>query len=420
MTFDNPAIAGRRIYLLDPASGQTRRLNQAETYQDGPVWSSDGSRLYYVQREGDELLLMAADPETGQAEPVTGASQPLDPNDPMRPAVGYYGQFGREELLGQIPEPAQGATARGRVIAGFGRHLPVAELPLWVGAEPTGEVRRRTDENGAFVLTGLQPGLTRVRNSHLAFEVPVAAITDTIDLGLLKYPLVHPPHYYFWTAAPLPEPSRLLDQGQEIGFIVCYTGASWQRPGEQEQQARVWSQPPFNQHSPEWLAWWFNRPAALYNGEDQFTQRYPGGPDLDPLAADWRYLLGLWTDPALEFGPAEGLLSPQTACPYDGQSLEDLLLRRQLEVWLLGYRATGVQWLAKDAAGYDETRLCDPAERTCTEASGHHYAVRVTPAAGYQIIRFPGVEDVLAVHLVGENGQELLTLPEPQPDRWSE
>jgi dipeptidyl aminopeptidase/acylaminoacyl peptidase len=55
MTFDNPAIAGRRIYLLDPATGQYRRLNEVESYQDAPLWSDDGSRLYYVQLEGDAI-----------------------------------------------------------------------------------------------------------------------------------------------------------------------------------------------------------------------------------------------------------------------------------------------------------------------------------------------------------------------------
>ncbi len=104
MTFDNPAIAGRRVYLLDPATGQHRRLNAVESYQDAPVWSFDGGRLYYVQRDGDFLYLMAADPTTGLAGPVSGAKQPVDLGDPARPAVGYYGQFGREELLEQIPD----------------------------------------------------------------------------------------------------------------------------------------------------------------------------------------------------------------------------------------------------------------------------------------------------------------------------
>lgn len=113
MVFENPAIAARRIYLLDPTTGQYHRLNQVESYQDAPVWHKDGSRLYYVERNGDELRLMVADPATGQAEPVPGVSQPLELNDPMRPAVGYYGQFGREELLTGIPAEALGATVPG-------------------------------------------------------------------------------------------------------------------------------------------------------------------------------------------------------------------------------------------------------------------------------------------------------------------
>jgi Tol biopolymer transport system component len=109
MTFENPAIAGRRIYLLDPVTGQYRRLNEIESYQDAPVWSSDGSQLFYVQRNGAELQLMAADPQTGQAEAIPDARQPVELNDPYQPEVGYYGQFGRDELLAAIPEEADGA-----------------------------------------------------------------------------------------------------------------------------------------------------------------------------------------------------------------------------------------------------------------------------------------------------------------------
>lgn len=419
MTFDNPAIAGRRLYLLDPATGHYRRLNEVESYQDAPVWSPDGLRLYYVQRNGEALDLMVANPATGQAQPVPDASQPADLKDPLRPTVGYYGQFGREELLAQIPEAPLGATATGRVIAGYGQHGPVSDLPLWVGDEPDEEIKRRTDENGNFSLTGLQPGLIRVRNSHLEFEVPVTAMTDTLDVGLLKYPLIHPPDYYYWTAAPLPNLSMLLDRGESIDFEICHTEPGWQRPARQLQQTTIWSKRPFSERSQAWLDWWFDHPAALYNGEDQFEQSYPNDPNLDQLTSDWHYLLGLWTDNNLKFVTNDaGLMAPQTACSYNGQDLEDLLNRRQLEVWLLGYRPTEVRRLEKEAIDYDEAALCDPQESTCTKRPGHHFAVRVTPSPGYQIIRFPGVADVLAVHLIDEAGQELLELPQPQPDRW--
>ncbi len=419
MSFDNPAIAGRRIYLLDPATGQYRRLNNRESYQDAPVWSPDGARLYYAQRNGKFLDLMVANPVTGQARAVPGVRQPVDLGDPMRPEVGYYGQFGREELLAEIPEALPGATATGRVVAGYGQHSPVSDLPLWVGNEPIEEIRRRTAENGAFTLTGLPPGLIRVRNSHLEFEVPVTAITETIKLGLLKYPLFHPPLYYWWTAAPLPDPALLLDRGKQVDFEICHTEPDWPRPTLQAQQAAIWTQQPFSERSSEWLNWWFERKAVLYNSEDQFEQSYPTGPNLDLLTADWRYLLGLWTDHNFKFATNDtALLVPQTACSYDSEDLEALLLRRQLELWLIGYRAHKVQRLDKAEAGYDQVNLCHPEEVTCVERPGHHFAVQVAPASGYQIIRFAGVEDVLAVHLVDDQGQELATLPELQPDRW--
>jgi Tol biopolymer transport system component len=97
MTFDNPAIAGRRVYLLDPVTGQYKRLNDADTFQDAPAWSEDGQILYYVQREEDTLVLMAADPDTGQAQPIEESRRPAPR------AVGYYGQSDWSDLLAFRP-----------------------------------------------------------------------------------------------------------------------------------------------------------------------------------------------------------------------------------------------------------------------------------------------------------------------------
>jgi hypothetical protein len=97
MSFENPAIAGRRVYLLDPASGQHRRLNDVDAFQDAPTWSGDGETLYYVQREGDTMALMAADPATGQAQVIEGSRRPAPG------AVGYYGQSKWDDLLAYRP-----------------------------------------------------------------------------------------------------------------------------------------------------------------------------------------------------------------------------------------------------------------------------------------------------------------------------
>jgi hypothetical protein len=48
ITFANPAIAGRRVYLLNPKTGQYHRLNQVESYQDAPTWEPAGRSLAYV------------------------------------------------------------------------------------------------------------------------------------------------------------------------------------------------------------------------------------------------------------------------------------------------------------------------------------------------------------------------------------
>jgi adenosine/AMP kinase len=63
--------------------------------------------------------------------------------------------------------------------------------------------------------------------------------------------------------------------------------------------------------------------------------------------------------------------------------------------------------------------LCDLDDVTCTARPGYHFSLQVKPAAGYQIIRFPGVEDVLAIHLLDDRGEEILDLPQVQPDRWN-
>lgn len=97
MTLENPAIRARRIYLLDPATGVSRRLNDASAFQDAPVWSDDGAVLYYVQNDGDAMVLMAADPSTGDAAPVPNVRIPIP--EPF----GYYGQTDWRELLERIP-----------------------------------------------------------------------------------------------------------------------------------------------------------------------------------------------------------------------------------------------------------------------------------------------------------------------------
>jgi Tol biopolymer transport system component len=566
MSFENPAIAARRVYLLDPATGEHRRLNDAGDFQDAPAWSGDGETLYYVQREGETMVLMAADPATGRAEPVEASRRPAPR------AVGYYGQSdwddllayrpgapraavpslsetyadpdglftlrypagwqvsdGWQSILGWRPMPTlspyppdaapddigpfsgealiaietvqaregvieallekalsspgpgqivgrdgsliafdrrelsidgrpalrletigdfgvvnhvllvldgsralvlrgQGdgrlfdaiqeslqfsseskATATGQVILGAGNHQPVDGLPLWIGTESQGEPDARTDARGAFTLTGLPLGLVDVVDSHLAFQVPVTSPNSTIDLGLLKYPLFHPPPYYWWTAAPLPDPHALLESGRPVEFSVCLVEPGWERPSEGRQEQVVWSRRPFSDASPAWLRWWFQQPAVIYNSIDQFSQSFPGGPNLDPLAADWCYLLGLWT--------TEDLVA-RSACAYDGPSLEDLLARRQVEVWLLGYQAIQLQRLDKQTVEYEPSALCDPAARNCVERPGYHFALHVTPAAGYQVIRFPGEEDVLAVHLI-EDGRELLQVPHIPPSQYS-
>ncbi len=98
MTFENPAIAGRRIYLVDPVTGKSRRLNDTDAFQDAPVWSQDGQTVYYVQRQGNTLVLMGADPHTGQAQAIEASRRPAPQ------AVGYYGQSDWSHLRAYRPD----------------------------------------------------------------------------------------------------------------------------------------------------------------------------------------------------------------------------------------------------------------------------------------------------------------------------
>jgi Tol biopolymer transport system component len=92
-TLDSPAVAGRRIYLYEAQSGEHYRLEETEAFQDAPLWSRNGTMLYYVQQEGDQVVLMVADFYGGVFAKIPGASMPV------AEAQSYYGQFDWQPLL---------------------------------------------------------------------------------------------------------------------------------------------------------------------------------------------------------------------------------------------------------------------------------------------------------------------------------
>lgn len=98
MSIENPAISGRRIYLLDVDSGDYERLNDVEGFQDAPVWQTDGKELYYVQGDGETLSLVHFDVATGVTAIITDSTRP------MPQAVGYYGQSDWADLLAYRPD----------------------------------------------------------------------------------------------------------------------------------------------------------------------------------------------------------------------------------------------------------------------------------------------------------------------------
>jgi hypothetical protein len=117
MTFDSPAIDGRRLYLLDPKTNGSRRLDATDAFQDAPLWSDDGLTLYYVERHGDTLVLMASNLSTGEAAMVEDSERPLPE------MVGYYGQSNWEEVW------ATSVPALPSVPTVTATPLPTMELP---------------------------------------------------------------------------------------------------------------------------------------------------------------------------------------------------------------------------------------------------------------------------------------------------
>lgn len=96
--FDNPAILKRRVYLLDPKTGKHWQLNNVDAFQDAPTWSGDGTILYYVQSEGNDMVLMAANPSDGRGQVIEGSRRPAPGT------VGYYGQTNWDDLLSFRPD----------------------------------------------------------------------------------------------------------------------------------------------------------------------------------------------------------------------------------------------------------------------------------------------------------------------------
>ncbi len=121
MGWDNPAIAGRRIFLLDPTTGEIQRLNNTDEFQDAPAWGKTGSELFYVQADGSALILMKADMATQASSPIQGCQM-------ERPeAAGYYGQPEWETLLDcGVTRPTEGPSHAGFIA------LPArGMLPHW-------------------------------------------------------------------------------------------------------------------------------------------------------------------------------------------------------------------------------------------------------------------------------------------------
>ena len=84
----------------------------------------------------------------------------------------------------------EGRTVTGQIVLGYGDHSPVSRALLQL--EPGGPFVAETDQSGRFTLTGIPITQTTVYANHLRFVIP-AGEEAYLDLGILEYPLVHPP-----------------------------------------------------------------------------------------------------------------------------------------------------------------------------------------------------------------------------------
>jgi len=93
MDWENPGIAARRIYVVNPVTGDYQPLDpQALSYQDAPRFSPDGSQLYFVQQDGNQARIMVLDINTTVLNEVEGCETS------MPASAGYYGQVDWSEL----------------------------------------------------------------------------------------------------------------------------------------------------------------------------------------------------------------------------------------------------------------------------------------------------------------------------------
>jgi hypothetical protein len=355
---------------------------------------------FYAWRDGAKRWSISPKEEIAGVPPNTSLYFPWDDGtqNATAPETASILQFLHQEYATLTERP----TATGKVISGAGGHAPVSDLPLWIGKESHGAPAARTDANGEFTLTHLPVGLVDVVDSHLSFQVPVTSPGANVDLGVLKYPMVHPPlFYYAQTPAPLPSLSELLTDGERVQYTVCQTDAAWSRRSEERQRDQVWSKRPFRDRGEIFLQWWFRQPAVIYDTMDIFEQSFPEGPSLDALAADWRYLTGLWTGEELS----------RSNCRYDARTLGRLFNREEIEVWLMGYHAQEVRRIGLPTSRvYNKPITEGHPEFLTIDQPSEHFALSVTPAPGFQIIRLPAHSDPLVVHLI-QDGQELITLP---------
>jgi len=170
-----------------------------------------------------------------------------------------------------------------------------------------------------------------------------------------------------------PTVAEIMAQGEELSFEVCGESTTWERPAEQEQNAKWWS-------------------SGRYAGGNEEVIKYPWTHNFFVVygSASGEYditnLSGLWTLPG----------DVRAKC-FEPERHDALLKLQTAEVWALLHRVKSVKRLDT------------------------HYVVVVEPMEqGVQFVQFARPERSLplTLHFVTEDGQEIEKITEAESPYW--
>lgn len=182
-----------------------------------------------------------------------------------------------------------------------------------------------------------------------------------------------PPTATLLAPTPTPSAKEIMALGEEISFEICGESTTWQRPAEQEQNAKWWS-------------------SGRYAGGNEEVIKYPWTRNFFVAYGhasseyDIKNLSGLWT-----------LSGDVRAKCFEPERHDAILKLQTAEVWVLLHRVKSVKRL------------------------GTSYVVVVEPTEkGVQFVQFtrPTEWVPLTMYLVTEDGKEIDKIVEAESPYW--